>query len=172
MRLSRWRGLMSATSEVRRQLETPEEVLDFAAELAGLCCLGDCILLYGDVGAGKTTFARGFIQKIAEVAEEIVSPTFTLVQIYPIKNGGAVWHCDLYRLKNPEELLELGLEGAFDNGIVLVEWPEIAISQLPENSLSVWLRENGDGRSAVVSGATDKWQERLMRLEQWKTVNT
>ncbi len=159
---------MSAISEVRCQLETSEKTLDFAAELAGLCRPGDSILLYGEVGAGKTTFARGFIQKIAEVTEEIVSPTFTLVQTYPVKGGGAVWHCDLYRLKHPDELLELGLEEAFDNGIMLVEWPELAVSQLPQNSLSVRLEEKGEGRSVIVSGADDKWRDRLIKLEQWK----
>jgi tRNA threonylcarbamoyl adenosine modification protein YjeE len=159
---------MSAISELRCLLETPEKTLDFAAELAGLCETGDCILLYGEVGAGKTTFARGFIRSIAEVAEEIVSPTFTLVQTYPVNGGGAVWHLDLYRLKHQGELLELGLEEALNDGIIIVEWPELAISHLPENSLSIRLEEKGQGRSLVISGDSNIWQDRLGKLKAWE----
>ena len=170
MRLSRWRGLMNATSEFRCLLETPEKTHDFAAELASLCQAGDCILLYGEVGAGKTTFARGFIRSIAEVAEEIVSPTFTLVQTYPVKGEGAVWHFDLYRLKHQSELLELGLEEALSGGIILIEWPELAISHLPDTSLSVRLETKGQGRIVVISGDSKVWQDKLEKLRHWEAV--
>lgn len=161
---------MSEISKFSCILKTPEEMLGFAAELAGLCKTGDSILLYGDVGVGKTTFARGFIQAIAKTREEIVSPTFTLVQTYPLMNGGMVWHCDLYRLKNQNELIELGLDEAFDNAIVLIEWPEIAASQLPHNSLSVRLDIRGQGRSVIITGDSEAWNDRLVKLEQWKNI--
>ncbi|MEQ1789984.1 MAG: tRNA (adenosine(37)-N6)-threonylcarbamoyltransferase complex ATPase subunit type 1 TsaE [Rickettsiales bacterium] len=155
---------MSAISKLERLLETPENTQEFAAILAKLCKVGDCILLYGDVGAGKTTFARGFIESIAGTQEEIVSPTFTLVQTYPLVDGGAVWHCDLYRLKNKNELLELGLEEAFENGITLIEWPEIAESIMPKNSLTVKLDMQGQGRSVILTGNMDVWENRLKKL--------
>lgn len=159
---------MNATRELSCLLKTPEDTIEFASELAGLCRTGDCILLYGEVGAGKTTFARGFIQQIAEFVEEIVSPTFTLVQTYPTKEGGAVWHCDLYRLKNQGELLELGLDDAFNSGIVLIEWPELALEHLPEDSLSVRLEIAEQGRIIVVSGTGEIWQDRLIKLKHWE----
>ncbi len=143
------------------KLNSPEETVAFAAKLAKLCTIGDCILLYGDVGVGKTTFARGFIQALTGTSEEIVSPTFTLVQTYPME-GGAVWHCDLYRLKHASELVELGLDEAFERGITLVEWPEIAAGEFPKHSLKVTLDISGQGRSITLSG--DGWNDRLKNL--------
>ncbi|MEQ1705532.1 MAG: tRNA (adenosine(37)-N6)-threonylcarbamoyltransferase complex ATPase subunit type 1 TsaE [Rickettsiales bacterium] len=159
---------MSVTSEFRCFLETPEKTADFAAELASLCQAGDCILLYGDIGVGKTTFARGFIRKICESTEEIVSPTFTLVQTYPAMGGGAVWHLDLYRLKHQNELLELGLEEAFNDGIILIEWPEIAVPYLPETCLTLRLEMQGQGRIVIVSDASNSWGGRLINLQNWE----
>ncbi len=159
---------MSVISEFACELKTPEETYLFAEKLAKLCRIGDSLLLYGDVGAGKTTFARGFIQSLMQTKEEIVSPTFTLVQTYPLASGGAVWHCDLYRLKSPDELLELGLDEAFDKGIILVEWPEIAASQMPKNSLNITLKIEGQGRKISLAGNVDVWQDRLEKLDNWK----
>lgn len=143
---------MSVTSEFSCILQSAEETQLLAGKLAGLCKIGDCLLLYGDLGAGKTTFARGFIQTITGTNEEIVSPTFTLVQTYPIAGGGAVWHCDLYRLKNACELLELGVDEAFSDNITLIEWPEIAAGNLPQDSLKIFLTIEGQGRKITISG--------------------
>lgn len=162
---------MSGTSEFQGMLKTPQELQTLAAMLAALCKIGDHILLYGDVGAGKTTFARGFIQAITKTQEEITSPTFTLVQTYPLADGGgSVWHCDLYRLKNQEELLELGLEEAAENGITLIEWPELAENQVPHNSLRVTLSIAGQGRSIIIAGNSDSWEDRLHKLAGWEII--
>ena len=161
---------MSGISKFSCVLKTPEETLAIAAELAGLCEIGDCILLYGDVGVGKTTFARGFIQAVAKTSEEIVSPTFTLVQTYPLTSGGMVWHCDLYRLKNKNELFELGLDDAFDSGIILVEWPELMADQMPPNPLSVKLDISGQGRSIIITGNADIWKSRIENLRMWEST--
>jgi tRNA threonylcarbamoyladenosine biosynthesis protein TsaE len=108
-----------------------------AQKLASRCNTGDCVLLSGDLGTGKTTFARGFIQALCENPGEIVSPTFTLAQTYDTRAGGTVWHFDLYRLKSPADVWELGLEDALLTGISLIEWPQMAEGQLPQSVIEV-----------------------------------
>lgn len=157
---------MSAISEFSCLLESAEKTQEFAGKLARLCKTGDCLLLYGEVGMGKTTFARGFIRSIVPICEEITSPTFTLVQSYPMPGGYEVWHCDLYRLKHENELLELGLEDAFGRAIMLVEWPEIAIRNMPEDALRITLSAAGQGRKITLNGETAAWAGRFKVLEE------
>ena len=102
---------------------------------------GDTICLQGELGAGKTSFARLFINEMAKkngkkLTERVVSPTFTLVQIYSFRKK-AIWHFDLYRIKNEDELYELGIEEAFSSGISLIEWPEKLGYFTPLNRLEV-----------------------------------
>lgn len=96
--------------------------------------------LYGDLGAGKSTFARGFIQGLISPYTEVPSPTFTLVQTYETDKG-TIYHFDLYRLEDPEEVFELGWDDALAEGIVLVEWPERLGSLLPEARTNVRLTQ-------------------------------
>lgn len=164
---SRWRGSMSA-NKAALVLSSADAASTqaIAARLAGLCRSGDCILLYGDLGAGKTTFARGFIQSLYP-GEEVVSPTFTLMQAYQPEGKGAIRHFDLYRLKNKQELEELGLRDALSSGITLIEWPELAQSELPEEALSVTLGVNHcpEYRQIAFLGQCAAWQERLVGLK-------
>lgn len=99
--------------------ETIETARQFASRLQAPCVIG----LRGNLGAGKTVFARSLIRALTNPHEEVPSPTFTLVQIYDTAKG-PLWHFDLYRLKSAEEIYELGWEDAVAQGIVLVEWPE------------------------------------------------
>ena len=116
-----------------------------ASRMAGVAEAGDIIGLAGELGAGKTTFARAFIRaRVGEV--EVPSPTFTLVQIY--ENGGApVWHFDLYRLEDSEEIYELGIEEAFDTAICRIEWPEKMAGNEPQDWLEMRLNP-GAGENA------------------------
>jgi len=110
-----------------------------AGQLAAVLRPGDTLLLSGPVGAGKTHFARALIQAwlgAAGLAEDIPSPTFTLVQTYT-RPDAALWHADLYRLSGPYEVAELGLEDAFDAAICLVEWPDRLGSYTPSRYVSV-----------------------------------
>ena len=121
---------------------------------------GDVIALYGELGAGKTSFARAFIR--ARGGDEAVpSPTFTLVQAYELPNG-TIWHFDLYRLRVTEEAWELGIEDAFRDGITLIEWPERLGSLLPKRHLQIALEFGGtpEARRATLSGDGD-WAARL-----------
>ena len=109
-----------------------------AANLAGRAQRGDVIGLSGELGSGKTSFARAFIGARLDPGE-VPSPTFTLVEIYQSLTGPALWHFDLYRLERPEDAYELGIEEAFADGISLIEWPERLGPLLPREHLRVTL---------------------------------
>lgn len=112
---------------------------------------GDVIALAGGLGAGKTAFARGFIAARLGRAEEVPSPTFTLVQTYEA-DSGTIWHFDLYRLAKPEDAWELGIEQAFRDGISVIEWPERLGALLPADRLDIALEFAGSdgGRRATI----------------------
>ncbi|MBM3468815.1 MAG: tRNA (adenosine(37)-N6)-threonylcarbamoyltransferase complex ATPase subunit type 1 TsaE [Alphaproteobacteria bacterium] len=97
---------------------------------------GNIIALWGDLGTGKTTFARTLIQALTNENVDVPSPTFTLVQIYD-STKGEIWHCDLYRLKAAEEFIEIGLEEAFHSSICLIEWPERLGDFLPHHRIDM-----------------------------------
>lgn len=93
-----------------------------AAEFMKTLRMGDVVFMEGNLGSGKTTFVRAAIQSVLGFNEVIPSPTFTLVQTYDA--DPPIWHYDLYRLVDPEEVFELGMEEAFSQGITFVEWPQ------------------------------------------------
>jgi tRNA threonylcarbamoyl adenosine modification protein YjeE len=124
---------------------------------------GDVVALGGDLGAGKTTFARGLIQAAMHSNVPVPSPTFTLVQTYDPPEGPRIWHFDLYRLAGPDELEELGWEEALTDGVVLVEWPERAVGSLPDEALWLVIEETGDARTAKFSTGCDDWADRLSK---------
>jgi tRNA threonylcarbamoyladenosine biosynthesis protein TsaE len=108
-----------------------------AARLASRLRQGDAVFLQGGLGAGKTVFARVVLRALG-FAGEAPSPTFNLVLTYDTR-AGTVWHFDLYRLSGPEEVRELGLEEALDDGIVLIEWPERLGAFAPSERLEIEL---------------------------------
>jgi tRNA threonylcarbamoyladenosine biosynthesis protein TsaE len=132
-----------------------------AARLARIAKPGDVLALSGDLGAGKTEFARAFIRTLTDADEDVPSPTFTLVQTYVGKSSD-IWHFDLYRLANPDEALELGIEDAFHDAISLIEWPERLGPHLPRGRLGVHLTvtKGRNHRSALLTPHAD-WSERL-----------
>ena len=124
-------------------IELPDEAAtaDLARRLAPVLMRGDVVALRGDLGAGKTSFARALIRALsgADGADhEVPSPTFTLVQSYDTP-AARVHHFDLYRIVSPDELTEIGWDEALADGIVLVEWPERAGALLPHRRLDITL---------------------------------
>ena len=141
-------------------LNCPDEtsLRALGARIGGLLHEGDVIALHGDLGAGKTTFSRGLIEAYAGV-DEVPSPTYTLVQLY--ETGPLpVWHFDLYRLKTPDEVIELGWDET-QEGIALIEWPERAGPHLPDWRLDVTIEFLGDGRRVILEPRGEGWQSRL-----------
>ena len=160
---------MSA-SHVISHVSEPQ-LVRLAEEIAFAARPGDVIALSGALGAGKTTLARALIGALQGGArEEIPSPTFTLVQTYATPRM-AVAHFDLYRLEDPSEFEELGLDHALQHGLALIEWPERVHQALPDNRLEVLLEDEGDRTAAVESGTRritltghGDWGIRLERL--------
>ena len=156
----------SMDTSITVNLEDEAATKALAVRLAAACGPGDVILLQGGLGTGKTVFARAFIHARdldggGPGTEDVPSPTFTLVQTYDYA-GGLIYHFDLYRLEDPEEIWELGLEEALDGGITLIEWPERLGSHRPQECLLVTLDlGTADSARRITFSGTGHWPERL-----------
>ena len=137
---------------------------DLAARFAPSLRAGDCRLLSGPIGAGKSTFARALIRALTgNPREDVPSPTFTLVQTYPTDDV-TIWHADLYRLAHPDEAAELGLEEAFETAICLVEWPDRLGALAPACALSLGFMATSEGPHLLSFEGNDTWRSRLESL--------
>jgi tRNA threonylcarbamoyladenosine biosynthesis protein TsaE len=146
-------------------VDLPDETATaaLAVAIAAMAAPGDIIALKGDLGTGKTAFARAFIRACGN-EDEVPSPTFTLVQVYDA-GPTVIWHFDLYRIRAPEEAWELGIEDAFFAGISLIEWPERLGPLLPQRRLELSFAfgdEPGARRIAIDPGKD--WEARLAMI--------
>ena len=140
---------------------------ELAKTVASVSRPGDVIALWGDLGAGKTVFARAFINARAGTPQEVPSPTYTLVQIYDDAGGGGIYHFDLYRIEDAGELEELGMEEAFSGGISLIEWPDRMKNLLPADRLDLSLTQGavkGSGQRQAALKGFGSWTARLGEL--------
>ncbi|MGE0724239.1 MAG: tRNA (adenosine(37)-N6)-threonylcarbamoyltransferase complex ATPase subunit type 1 TsaE [Alphaproteobacteria bacterium] len=149
------------------ELPDLEATSALAARIAALARPGDVIALQGELGAGKTTLARAFIRARGYTGE-VPSPTFTMAQLYDLDDA-PIWHFDAYRLRDPDEAWELGIEDAFREGISLIEWPERLGPLLPDRRLWITLSDAGppNARRATLDpglGPGGDWAERLAGL--------
>ena len=145
-------------------LNTSDETADLAVRIGAQLRVGDTLLLQGDIGAGKSFFARALIQSLQDHPEDVPSPTFTLVQTYTT-NVGEVWHADLYRLNDPSEAEELGLTEAFSDAICLIEWPDRMANLSPPDAiiLSFTTLANDDMRQISFSGGAQALRSRISK---------
>jgi tRNA threonylcarbamoyladenosine biosynthesis protein TsaE len=125
-------------------LENEDATARFGAWLADHLRRGDCLLLDGPIGAGKSHLARALIRARLGYFEDVPSPTFTLVQTYDA--DVEIWHADLYRLSHPDEVTELGIEDAFSTGICLIEWPDRLGNLAPKNAIHIEFVVIGEAR--------------------------
>ena len=148
---------------MRRMLPDPDATERFGALLAATRPSRAIVHLQGDLGAGKSTLARALLRALG-VRGAIRSPTYTLVERYPLAGGGDALHLDLYRIAEAGELEFLGLDAA-EGTLWLVEWPERGASSLPPADLDVALALDGRGRAAdliACSPVGEAWRARLV----------
>lgn len=137
------------------EFDSPGALEAFAARLAAVLRLGDIVALSGDLGAGKTTFARGLLRGLGHQGE-VPSPTFTLVQ--PYDTDPPVWHVDLYRLSRPRETDALGLFET--DAALLIEWPERLGEELPAETLRIRIEGSGEATRRLTARAPGSWEGR------------
>lgn len=121
-----------------------DELRSWAADFARGLSAPVTVALHGDLGMGKSEIARAIIKALRGADTVVPSPTFTIVQSYD-----GISHFDLYRVSDPDELTEIGLQHAIENDITLIEWPDIANDMLPPDTVHIYISQHGDGRRIV-----------------------
>lgn len=144
--------------------EDVTQTVALGCRLAHIARSGDAFALFGTLGMGKSVLARAFIQELVK-AEEVPSPTFTLVQLYEAPEFD-IYHFDLYRLKSAEEIFELGMEEALYQGVSLIEWPDKMGGYLPRDVFRVSITPEGNGRNVEIKTYSEEKYQRLASLKE------
>ena len=140
---------------------TEEDTVRLGQNLSSIAKKGDVFALYGTLGMGKSVFSRAFIKSLTS-ANEVPSPTFTLVQVYEAKDFD-IYHFDLYLLKSPEEIFEICMEEDLYDGVCLIEWPEKMQGYLPKNIFRLEITPYEQGRKIKIE-TTDA--DKKLRLQE------
>lgn len=138
-------------------------LVEIGQALAEACGIDAVIFLHGDLGAGKTTLARGVLRGLGYEGA-VKSPTYTLVEPYELP-GVRLNHLDLYRVADPGELEYLGLDALLSEpAVTLIEWPERGLGWLPEPDLEIWIDYAANGRRVRVGAVTPRGEAALERV--------
>ena len=130
-------------------LNNIKDTIKLGQKLAKISKKDDIFCLKGDLGTGKTTLARSFITFLTN-SNKVLSPTFPMLLTYEYDNN-IIWHYDMYRLNNPSDVWNLSLEDALNNGIIIIEWPEIIEHLIPHKRIDIIIKDlNNEKRSAEV----------------------
>ena len=156
---------------IEKRLSGVADTARLGEALAAALRSGDVILLSGPLGSGKSALARSVVRALTCRDEPVPSPTFTLVQTYRASQFD-IWHLDLYRLSDPSEASELGLEEAMGAGVLLVEWPQRLDGDWPKDRLEITLSADADAATDTVEDeprtallrAYGSWIKRLNEL--------
>ncbi len=155
----------------KRYLQDQAATEAFGGQLAAACKGGLLVFLHGHLGAGKTTLVRGFLRASGH-SGPVKSPTYALIEPY-ITADGNLYHLDLYRLADAEELEWIGIRDLFeDESICLVEWPERGAGILPEADLHVYLQAEGSGREIRVEAASPRGEQLLRNFSLHEKPDT
>ena len=159
---------MSATDLLTLHVADEAQMARFAARTAPFISAPARLALIGDLGAGKTSWARSLIRALCQPDEEVLSPTFMLQQSYQTRRGEMLHHFDLYRVKNPAELVELGFEESLEQAICLIEWPQVAQHLLPDDCLQLRFHHNHEtaARNVVLASASNRWQSLINHFKE------
>ena len=152
------------------QMRSPSATESFAHVVAEFAAAGDHLLLKGQIGTGKTVFARALIKaKLCEFGldEDVPSPTYNLVQIY-VAGGLEIWHADLYRISDPGEAAELGLDDALEFALCIIEWPErLGDSDWPRGTCIEFCMDESSGcRRLAVDARSRLGKQVIARIRQ------
>jgi len=144
-------------------LESEKDTDHLGQTLSAFAAPGDCILMRGQIGAGKSALARAFIRARLGADTDVPSPTFTLVQTYEHEDV-EIWHADLYRLTDPQEVVELGLVDAMEDQICLIEWPELLDDISPAKALDIQLEVLPNAHRATLTYG-EHWRNRVRSID-------
>jgi tRNA threonylcarbamoyl adenosine modification protein YjeE len=139
---------------MRVLLNNVEDTIKLGQKIAKIAKLDEIICLKGDLGVGKTTLARSLIQHLTN-SNIVLSPTFPMLLTYEYKDN-IIWHYDMYRLEQPGDVWNLSLEDALNNGIIIIEWPEIIEHLLPKKKIEIVIKDlTNNVRSAEIIANQD-----------------
>ncbi len=152
------------TDSVAMRLPDEHATLDLGQRLAAALTPGMLVALRGPLGAGKTTLARGILRGLGFTGR-VKSPTYTLVELYKVSRLD-LYHFDFYRFNDPQELIESGLQEAFnETNVCIVEWPERAGNLLPQADIEISLAIEDEARSALLAAQTENGKRCLRHLQ-------
>ena len=153
-------------------IKSKTEMHNFGIQLAKLFSLNDLITFDGDLGVGKTFLCKSIIHNLTKI-NEVVSPTFNIVQTYPLKDDEEIWHCDFYRLNSFEEVDEIGVFEELKKKIILLEWPKfkLELSKFNPLNLNIEIIKNNQSnlseyRKISLSGSK-KWDNKIKNLSDF-----